>query len=122
MFGTLVLLGILGVLAGLAVSLYNRLVRLRNGAEGAWSDIDVQLKRRHNLIPNLVETVKGYAGHEQKTLSDVTEARGRARRGQRAFGSVRRRECAHPGDLASVRGGRGLPRSEGEPGIPAAPG
>jgi LemA protein len=78
MLGTLVILGILGALVALGISLYNRLVRLRNGAEGAWSDIDVQLKRRHNLIPNLVETVKGYASHERKTLTDVTEARSRA--------------------------------------------
>lgn len=65
-------------LAGLVVTLYNRLVRLRNGCESAWSDIDVQLKRRHNLIPNLVETVKGYAQHEQQTLTEVTAARTRA--------------------------------------------
>jgi LemA protein len=66
------------VLIALVVALYNRLVRLRNGSENAWSDIDVQLKRRHNLIPNLVETVKGYAAHEQQTFQRVTEARGRA--------------------------------------------
>jgi LemA protein len=65
-------------LVALVVVLYNRLVRLRNASEGAWSDIDVQLKRRHNLIPNLVETVKGYASHEQKTFQEVTEARSRA--------------------------------------------
>ncbi len=67
-----------GACGALLVALYNRLVRLRNGCESAWSDIDVQLKRRHNLIPNLVETVSGYAGHEQKTFREVTEARGRA--------------------------------------------
>ena len=67
-----------GVLVALVVTLYNKLVALRNTAESAWSDIDVQLKRRHNLIPNLVETVKGYASHEQKTFQEVTEARGRA--------------------------------------------
>lgn len=54
---------------------YNSLVRHRNQASEAWSDIDVQLKRRHNLIPNLVETVKGYATHERSTLDSVTKAR-----------------------------------------------
>jgi LemA protein len=74
------LLGILAGLLALGVVLYNRLVGLRNRAESAWSDIDVQLKRRHNLVPNLVETVKGYASHEAKTFQEVTEARGRATR------------------------------------------
>jgi LemA protein len=71
-------LGIVAALVALVAGLYNRLVGLRNRSEGAWSDIDVQLKRRHNLIPNLVETVKGYASHESKTFQEVTEARGRA--------------------------------------------
>lgn len=57
---------------------YNRLVKLRVQAEAAWADIDVQLKRRHDLIPNLVETVKGYAAHERTTFERVTEARARA--------------------------------------------
>ena len=60
------------------VVIYNRLVSLRNRAEGAWADIDVQLKRRHDLVGNLVETVKGYATHERETLERVTEARVRA--------------------------------------------
>jgi len=61
-----------------AVGVYNRLVRLRNASESAWSDIDVQLKRRHDLVPNLVETVKGYASHEASTFEAVTAARARA--------------------------------------------
>ena len=69
---------VLAAVVALLVALYNRLVRLRNASENAWSDIDVQLKRRHNLVPNLVETVKGYATHEQETLREVTEARGLA--------------------------------------------
>jgi LemA protein len=57
---------------------YNRLVKLRQTVRNAWADIDVQLKRRHDLIPNLVETVKGYASHEQDTLEAVIQARNRA--------------------------------------------
>jgi len=66
------------ILALVGVALYNRLVDLRNRGENAWADIDVQLKRRYNLIPNLVETVKGYAGHEKETLENVTKARQQA--------------------------------------------
>ncbi len=72
---------ILIVLAGAALWLiwtYNRLVTLRNRTREAWSDIDVQLKRRYNLIPNLMETVKGYATHERELFEKVTEARTRA--------------------------------------------
>ena len=58
--------------------IFNRLVKLRVQAEAAWADIDVQLKRRHDLIPNLVETVKGYAAHESTTFEKVTQARERA--------------------------------------------
>jgi LemA protein len=78
----ILVLGVMAAAVALLVVLYNRLVRLRNASEGAWSDIDVQLKRRHNLIPNLVETVKGYATHEQKTFQEVTEARAGAARAQ----------------------------------------
>ena len=77
-----ILLGLIVALVLLAVSLYNRLVRLKNGAAGAWSDIDVQLKRRWELIPNLVETVKGYARHEQSTFEQVTAARTQAMQAQ----------------------------------------
>jgi LemA protein len=62
--------------------LYNKFVRLKNQSEEAWSDIDVQLKRRYDLIPNLVETVKGYATHEQETLTKVVEARNMAMNAQ----------------------------------------
>ena len=60
------------------ISIYNALVRLRNQVDNAWSQIDVQLKRRHDLIPNLIETAKGYMKHERETLSSITEARSRA--------------------------------------------
>ena len=63
------------LLALAAVALYNRLVRLRNRAENAWAQVDVQLRRRYDLIPNLVETVKGYAAHERGTFEEVTRAR-----------------------------------------------
>ena len=69
---------VLIVIVALVFMLYNSLVKLRVMAEGAWADIDVQLKRRYDLIPNLVETVKGYAAHERGTLEAVVEARSRA--------------------------------------------
>ncbi len=73
-----IILGILVLLAVIAILIYNGLVKLRVRCEEAWSDIDIQLKRRHNLIPNLVETVRGYAVHEKGTLQSVIEARSRA--------------------------------------------
>ncbi len=71
-------LGVLALLVIVAIWLYNGLVRLRVGADQAWSDIDTQLKRRYDLIPNLVETVKGYAAHERGVFEKVAEARSRA--------------------------------------------
>jgi LemA protein len=61
-----------------AIGMYNSLVKLRERADGAWADVDVQLRRRYDLIPNLVETVKGYASHEQETLEKVIQARNAA--------------------------------------------
>jgi LemA protein len=73
-----VILVLLVVLGFLVIGPYNALVRGRNEVKSAWSSIDVQLKRRYDLIPNLVETVKGYAGHEKKTLEAVVQARQQA--------------------------------------------
>ena len=74
-----ILIGAVALAAAWVVGIYNGLVRLRNRSENAWSDIDVQLKRRYELIPNLVETVKGYAQHEREVLEEVTSLRNRAR-------------------------------------------
>jgi LemA protein len=73
-----VFVGIPLILVIIGIVLYNRLVALRQQVENAWSQIDVQLRRRHDLIPNLVETVKGYAAHERETLESVIAARSRA--------------------------------------------
>jgi LemA protein len=76
---TLILLLVVIAVIGLAVvGVYNSLVKLNVQTDNAWADIDVQLKRRHDLIPNAVETVKGYAGHERQTLEAVINARNRA--------------------------------------------
>ena len=73
----IIVLVVLAVVAFLVIGLYNRLVGLRVKAQNAWSDIDVQLKRRADMVPNLVATVKGYASHERETLDSVTQARAR---------------------------------------------
>jgi LemA protein len=74
----LIILVIAAVIAVGIVAIYNGLIRLRNRVDEAWSDINVQLKRRYDLIPNLVSTVKGYAAHEKEVFEKVTEARSRA--------------------------------------------
>ena len=74
----LILLGLFAVIAFLVIVMYNRLVALRQRRENAFADIDVQLKLRADLVPNLVETVKGYATHENEVLTQVTEARAKA--------------------------------------------
>ncbi len=73
-----ILLGIAAVLAIAIVGVYNALIQLKNKVDEAWADIDTQLKRRYDLIPNLVETVKGYAKHENKTFEAIAEARSAA--------------------------------------------
>jgi LemA protein len=75
---TWIIVGVVAVVALYLVLAYNNFVRLTQRAKEAWADIDVQLKRRYDLIPNLVETVKGYAGHERATLEAVTNARAEA--------------------------------------------
>ena len=73
-----IILGVAAVLVLWVIAIYNGLIRLKNRVDEAWSDIDVQTKRRYDLIPNLVNTVKGYAAHEKEVFEKVTEARTRA--------------------------------------------
>ena len=73
-----IVLGVVALVLLFGVFTYNRLVRLRVRVENAWSQIDVQLRRRYDLIPNLIETVKGYAAHEREIFEDVTKARAMA--------------------------------------------
>src|SRR3972149_4078276 len=75
---------VLALLVTFVIGVYNALIRLRNQVDNSWSQIDVQLKRRHDLIPNLVETAKGYMKHERGTFEAVTQARNLA---QKAVGS-----------------------------------
>jgi LemA protein len=77
-----IVIAIVVALALVVVAVYNRLVRLRNRAENAWAQVDVQLRRRYDLIPNLVEAVKGYASHERATFEEVTKARTAAQQAQ----------------------------------------
>jgi LemA protein len=88
-------LGGLGALVLWAVSTYNKLVRLRNRMDAVWADIDVQLKRRHDLVPNLVEVVEAYATHERATFDEVTEAR------SAAVGAQSAEEQAHAENVLS---------------------
>jgi LemA protein len=73
-----IVLGIVAVLIFMVIGMYNSLIKLRNQVKNAWAQIDVQLKRRHDLIPNLIETVKGYMVHERGTLESITNARSNA--------------------------------------------
>jgi LemA protein len=82
MVWAIVILVLVALAAIALVVLYNRFVRLRNRVDNAWAQIEVQLKRRWDLIPNLVETVKGYAAHERETFQNVTEARAAAQQAQ----------------------------------------
>jgi len=92
---------VLAALVLWAVMIYNSFIRLKNNADEAWSDIDVQLKRRHDLIPNLIETVKGYMGHESNVLTAVTDARAKALSSQGAVDSAKA-ENALSGTLKSL--------------------
>jgi len=78
----IVIAAVVALLLFILVGMYNGLVRKRNRSENAWAQVDVQLKRRHDLIPNLVETVKGYAAHERGTFDEVTQARTAAQQAQ----------------------------------------
>ena len=73
-----IFLGIIFLVVLIVISLYNKLVKLRNNREQAFADVDVQLKQRHDMIPQLVDTVKGYMGHERGVLTEITEARSNA--------------------------------------------
>jgi len=99
MIAVYIVIGIVVFLLLLFVLGYNSLVRLRNQVRNAWSQIDVQLKRRHDLIPNLVETVKGYAAHERTTLEAVTNARNIA---QKAVGTGAAAQAKAEGELGNA--------------------
>jgi len=90
-----------GVIVLWAIIAYNRLITLRNRTKEAWADIDVQLKRRYDLIPNLVETVKGYAGHESQLFEKVTQARTQAM-GAKTMGEHSQAENMLAGTLKSL--------------------
>lgn len=96
----LIIFAVFFVLAWLIIS-YNRLVVLKNRVKEAWADIDVQLKRRYNLIPNLVETVKGYAQHEKQTFEKVIQARSQAM-GAQTIGDRVKAENALSGTLKTL--------------------
>ena len=78
MVAILIILGISLAVVIFGIAIYNKLIRLRNTVKSSWSDIDVQLKKRYDLVPNLVETVKGYASHEKNVFENVTKARSMA--------------------------------------------
>ena len=89
----LVILGIIVVLAFILIGIYNRLVALRQTCNQAWSDIEVQLKQRQDLVPQLVNTVKGYAKHESKTFEDVVKARNAAASANTVQGQAQAEGC-----------------------------
>jgi LemA protein len=114
MIPLLIVLGIVVVLVGWVVGVYNGLVGLRNRVKEAWAQVDVQLKRRFDLIPNLMETVKGYMNHERETLEAVTQARAAVA----GAGSMDARMAAESGLGAAL--GRLLAVSENYPDLKAS--
>ena len=107
-----IFLVILVVIAVVLIGMYNSLVQLRVRSDSAWSDIDVQLKRRHDLIPNLVETVKGYAAHEKGTFENIAKFRSRPCRPPRRRQGCRR-ESTDRRAQEPVRGGGKLSAAPG---------
>src|ERR1700739_4855087 len=106
-----ILIAVAGAIAIYVIVIFNRLVRLRQMVNEAWSGIDVQLKRRSDLVPNLVEAVKGYAEHERGVLTEVTELRGAARQGRRGpLGRARQAVCRRR-RLSRSQGQRKFPRT-----------
>ncbi|MGB5750272.1 MAG: LemA family protein [Desulfobacterales bacterium] len=101
MTAIIIILLLIGLPVVFAIFLYNKFIRLRNMVEEGWSGIEVQLKRRSNLIPNLLETVKGYMGHERELLSKVTELRSQSMQ-ERAVGEKARLEEKLSHSLANV--------------------
>jgi len=95
----IIILGLIALGIILVIGIYNSLVRLRNETKNAWAQIDVQLKRRHDLIPNLVETAKGYMQHERETLENITKARSRAM-GAEGVGNISKAEGELSGAMA----------------------
>jgi LemA protein len=106
MWAVLIVIAVIVVLGLILVGIYNGMVRARNRVDEAWSGIDVQLKRRHDLIPNLVETVKGYAAHEREVFEAVTQARANAMSAQAAgpagAGQIAQAEGALTGALGRL--------------------
>ena len=123
-WGLIILIAIIVIVVIFLIGLYNGLVQRRLRIDEAFAQIEVQLKRRHDLIPNLVNAVKGYMGFEQKVLTDVTNARAAAvaAGAQGAAGPGPGRERPDRDPPLAVRGRRELPRAEGQPERPRAPG
>jgi hypothetical protein len=119
---TLILLLIVVALVVLVVGAYNRLVRSRVRIDEAWAQIDTQLQRRHDLIPNLVETVKGYAAHERETFEEVTAARAKAISVQAPAELAEAENGSDAGARQAARHHRELPAAEGRRELPSAPG
>ncbi|HEX7002935.1 MAG TPA: LemA family protein [Trueperaceae bacterium] len=111
--GSLLILAVLVVLVVIAVGIYNRIITLENRFQNAWSQIDVQLKRRNDLVPNLVETVKGYAAHEQAVFEEVSRSR------QQLMGARSVAESADAANMMSAALGRLLAVAEAYPELKA---
>ena len=101
MTSTLIIVLIAGLIVIILIGMYNSLVRLRNAVQNAWAQIDVQLKRRHDLIPNLIETVKGYMVHEREVLENITRYRSDAM-GAKGVGNISQAEGRLSGALGRL--------------------